>query len=62
MELLTAQQVARFLGITYNQLWRLIAQGKPHPPYTLVGDRKRFIRSEVEKWLLENQVVGGRDA
>ena len=56
MELWNAQQVAKFLGITYNQLWRLIAEKKPHPPYTLVGDRKRFIRSEVERWLFENQV------
>ena len=56
MELLNAQQVAKLLRITYNQLWRLISEGKPHPPYTLVGDRKRFIRAEVEKWLLENQV------
>lgn len=59
MELMTAQQVAKFLGITYNQLWRLISEGKPHPPYTLVGNRKRFIRSEVEHWLLINQVRGG---
>ena len=56
MEIWTAKQTAKFLGITYTHLWRLIGQGKPHPPYTLIGDRKRFIRAEVERWFLENQV------
>ena len=56
MEVWNAKQTAKFLGITYTHLWRLIGEDKPHPPYTLVGDRKRWIRSEVERWLLENQV------
>jgi predicted DNA-binding transcriptional regulator AlpA len=56
MELWNAKQTAKFLGMTYSQLWRIIGEGKNHPPYTLVGVRKRFIRSEVEKWLLDSQV------
>ncbi len=57
MEIWTAKQTAEFLGITYTQLWRLIGEGRPHPPYTLVGDRKRWIRSEVERWMLDNQTT-----
>lgn len=58
MELWNAKQTAKFLGMTYSQLWRIIAEGVNHPPYTVVGSRKRFIKSEVEKWLIENQVRG----
>lgn len=56
MEMWNAKQTAKFLGITYTQLWRIIGEGKAHPPYTLVGERKRFIRSEVEKWAVSTQV------
>ena len=56
MEIWNAKQTAAFLGITYTQLWRLIGEDRPHPPYVLIGERKRFIRSEVERWVLENQV------
>ncbi len=56
MELWNAKQTAKFLGMTYSQLWRIIGEGVNHPPYTVVGVRKRFIKSEVENWLLENQV------
>jgi predicted DNA-binding transcriptional regulator AlpA len=57
MELWNAKQTAKFLGLTYSQLWRIIAEGLPHPPYIVVGARKRFVRSEVERWVLENQVT-----
>ncbi len=56
MELWNAKQTAKFLGLTYSQLWRIIGDGLPHPPYIKVGARKRFVRSEVERWVAENQV------
>jgi predicted DNA-binding transcriptional regulator AlpA len=60
MELWNAKQTAKFLGMTYSQLWRIIGDGVNHPPYTMVGVRKRFIRSEVERWLIESQIKSPR--
>ena len=46
MELWNAKQTARFLGMTYSQLWRIIGDDLPYPPYVIIGIRKRWIRSE----------------
>jgi predicted DNA-binding transcriptional regulator AlpA len=58
MQVMNAKEAAKMLGITYSQLWRIMSSEGSKPPYVMVGVRKRFIRSEVEKWLLENQVPG----
>lgn len=55
MELWNAAKTARFLGITYTHLWRLISEGKAHPPFVVVGERKRFIREEVERWVRDQR-------
>ena len=60
MQVMNAKDTAKLLGITYSQLWRIMSGDGSKPPYVMVGVRKRFIRSEVEKWLLENQVSGTR--
>lgn len=58
MQLMNAKETAKFLGITYSQFWRIMAGEGSRPPYVMVGAKKRFIRSEVERWLLENQTPG----
>lgn len=58
MQLMNAKETAKLLGITYSQLWRIMGGDGAKPPYVMIGVKKRFIRSEVEKWLLENQTPG----
>ena len=58
MHLMNAKETAKLLGITYSQLWRIMCGDGSKPPFVMVGARKRFIRSEVEKWLIEGQTPG----
>jgi predicted DNA-binding transcriptional regulator AlpA len=58
MDLMNAKQTAKFLGITYSSFWRIMSATGAHPPYVMLGAKKRFIRSEVERWLIENQIPG----
>ena len=59
MHLMNAKQTAAFLQISYTQFWRIMSdEAGSRPPYVLVGAKKRFIREQVEKWLIDSQVPG----
>jgi len=58
MQVMNAKETAKLLGITYSQLWRIMSGDGSKPPFVMVGVRKRFIRSEVERWLIESQTPG----
>ena len=58
MDLMNAKETAGMLGITYCQFWRIMSGDGAKPPFVMVGAKKRFIRSEVEKWLLGTQTPG----
>ncbi len=50
--LLTAQQVARYLKVDKFTIYRLVTQKKI--PAFKVGNQWRFKRSMLEEWLLKN--------
>jgi predicted DNA-binding transcriptional regulator AlpA len=47
------KQTAELLQISYDQLWLMVKNSEPHPPYFLIGKRKRFIREQVLEWAKE---------
>lgn len=55
--LMTAQQTADFLGISYSTLWRwnLLRAG---PPKTRHGKRYFYVREIVKDWLSQNAPAG----
>jgi excisionase family DNA binding protein len=52
-QLLTVKQVAHYLHVDQITIYRLIMEGKL-PAYNL-GDRWRFKKPMVEKWLEQNR-------
>lgn len=51
-ELLTTQQVARYLRVDKFTIYRMVA--KKQLPAFRVGNQWRFKRSILEQWLLKN--------
>jgi excisionase family DNA binding protein len=60
-EFLSPAQLAEFLGISRDTIynWRYLRQG---PPAVRVGGQVRFRRSDVERWLQENEEEPRRQA
>ena len=51
---LTAEQVAKGLGLTQNYIYRLARAGEI--PYVRIGRTVRFSEAELEKWLADRTV------
>lgn len=50
--LLTAQQTAEKLAISYSHFRHLMSENPENvPPYILIGTSKRWRESDIEKWL-----------
>lgn len=55
-EVLTAEETARYMGISKSYLYKLTSKGEiPH--YKPMGKMCFFNREEVEKWLQSNRVA-----
>lgn len=54
-EVLTAQETARYMGISMSYLYKLTMR-KQIPHYKPMGKVCYFNRNEVEQWLLSNRV------
>lgn len=55
-EVLTADEVARYMGISKSYLYKLTMRGEiPH--YKPMGKMCYFNRAEVEEWLQSNRVA-----
>lgn len=54
-EVLTAQEAARYMGISMSYLYKLTMR-KQIPHYKPMGKICYFNRNEVEQWLLSNRV------
>lgn len=54
-EVLTAQETARYMGISMSYLYKLTMK-KQIPHYKPMGKICYFNRNEVEQWLLSNRV------
>lgn len=51
--LMSATEVAEFLGISVNTLYQLRYRGDPLPRGYRVGGRIKYRRADVETWLEE---------
>jgi excisionase family DNA binding protein len=54
-EVLTAQETARYMGISMSYLYKLTMR-KQIPHYKPMGKVCYFKRNEVEEWLLSNRI------
>lgn len=54
-EVLTAQEAARYMGISMSYLYKLTMR-KQIPHYKPMGKICYFQRQEIEQWLLNNRV------
>jgi len=57
-EVMTLQQVAKYLNCHYSTAFRLVHSGTL-PAFRLGGDW-RFRRSDIEKWIADRQVQAAR--
>lgn len=64
MELLTVKELQAMLKISKSQIYELATQqtrtGEPRKdplPCLRIGSSVRFLKSDVEKWLLERKVA-----
>ncbi|TWO64407.1 helix-turn-helix domain-containing protein [Caenimonas sedimenti] len=53
METMTISDVSKLLHITDDTARNRLAAGNEMPPSFRVGRRRLFLRSEVERWLVE---------
>lgn len=55
--LLTQKQVAKLLGTTVGVLntWR--SQGRNPIPFIRWGNRIRYRREDVDRWMMENMII-----
>lgn len=54
-EVLTAQETARYMGISMSYLYKLTMR-KQIPHYKPMGKVCYFQRQEIEQWLLNNRI------
>ena len=51
-EVMNAQQLAKYLGISYSNLKAFLSRDESKlPPYITVGDHKRWYLSTVRAWI-----------
>ncbi len=64
METMTISDVSKLLHITDDTARNRLAAGNEMPPSFRVGRRRLFLRSEVERWLVERagQPLGGANS
>ncbi len=53
METMTINDVSKLLHVTDDTARNRLAAGSEMPPSFRVGRRRLFLRSEVERWLIE---------
>lgn len=58
-ELMTVEEVARYLRVTKKTIYRLLRRGKI--PATKVGGQWRFEKSAIDKWLHQSSVATAAD-
>ena len=48
---MTLKQTAELLQVSYDHLWELVTNGGNHPPYMMLGKRRRFVKEQVIEWM-----------